>query len=557
MFLSLLMITGMDSYAVNRSSNGHQRVLKTILSQIEGQPDFRVAGEPIFMQEELFGFYEQREYLPLWTTDDNKGRDQIRELLRYIDSSHSNGLCADDYHLSFFRDLLSHFSIEENNLNRPRLRWSAWYDILLTDALFHYALHLIEGRAPVGTIQDGWNLRKQKVDLMNVVSYTFKNNSLNKVLLDFQPKHKGYLVLQQALQRYREIEALGGWIAIEAGESLRLGIKDERLFLLRTRLLLSGDLISPPQSNSARMEAADVIALKRFQRRYGLNPDGVMGERTLAALNVSVSDRIRQIELNMERWRWLPKTLGEKYLLVNIADFTVSIIDAGKTVMSMPVVVGNRYRKTPVFSARLNYIEFSPYWYVPPTILEEDKLPVIRKDLTYIERNHYEIVAWDRETIIDPQTIDWDEVDAETFPGLLRQKPGPWNALGRVKFMLPNSYSIYLHDTNERHLFGQRNRQFSSGCIRLKRPVDLAHYLLADQGWDTEKVIEAMASKEPKRLYLKTPLPVHVLYWTAWVDDAGQLNFREDAYDRDEDLLQALSLAHSGCRLDKAKIALR
>jgi murein L,D-transpeptidase YcbB/YkuD len=193
---------------------------------------------------------------------------------------------------------------------------------------------------------------------------------------------------------------------------------------------------------------------------------------------------------------------------------------------------------------------------VPPTILEEDKLPVIRKDLTYIERNHYEIVAWDRETIIDPQTIDWDEVDAETFPGLLRQKPGPWNALGRVKFMLPNSYSIYLHDTNERHLFGQRNRQFSSGCIRLKRPVDLAHYLLADQGWNEKKVIEAMAGEKPKRLYLKTPLPVHVLYWTAWVDDAGQLNFREDAYGRDEDLLQALSRAHSGCRLDKAKIAL-
>jgi murein L,D-transpeptidase YcbB/YkuD len=277
----------------------------------------------------------------------------------------------------------------------------------------------------------------------------------------------------------------------------------------------------------------------------------------LSALNVSVSERVSQIELNMERWRWLPKSLGEKYLLVNIADFSVSVVDAGKTVLSMPVVVGNSYRKTPVFSAHMTYLEFAPYWYVPKTILEEDKLPLIRNDPTYIERKNFEMVSWDRETVVDPATIDWDAIDAESFPGLLRQKPGPWNALGRVKFMLPNQYAVYLHDTNERHLFGQRNRQFSSGCIRLKRPAELARYLLEDKGWDETDVADALASEKPKRVYLEKALPVHVLYWTAWVDDAGQVNFREDGYGRDRDLAQALGSMTTGCVLHKQELSMQ
>lgn len=555
LFLSLVIIAGVGTSAVGRSDD-HQRILKAILHQIEENPDFKVAGEAIYMQEELSQFYTDRLYTSLWTTEDVNGRQQIRSLLRHLETSYANGMCGADYHLPFFQDLLNHFSITESNQTLPRIRWSGWYDLLLTDALFHYALHLNEGRASSDSIQEGWTLRKQKIDLLNVVSYTFKNNELNKILLGFQPKHKGYQALQKSLQQYREVEAFGGWTDIPPGESLRLGMTDDRLFLLRTRLLLTADLIDHAEKESAQMQPADVAALKRLQKRYGLHPDGVLGKRTLLALNVSVSDRIRQIKINMERWRWLPKKLGEKYLLVNIADFSISLIDQGKSVLSMPVVVGNRYRKTPVFSADMKYIEFSPYWYVPPTIFDEDKLPVIRKDLTYLERNHYEVVGWDRETIIDPSTIDWETIDSETFPGLLRQTPGPWNALGRVKFMLPNSHSIYLHDTNKRHLFSQRDRQFSSGCIRLKRPVDLAQYLLADQGWNAENVIDAMASEETKRLYLKAPLPVHVLYWTAWVDDFGQINFREDVYGRDRDLLQALRQVPSGCRLENRAVAI-
>ena len=284
---------------------------------------------------------------------------------------------------------------------------------------------------------------------------------------------------------------------------------------------------------------------------------GIEVIQPLEALNVPVSQRVRQIELNMERWRWLPRSLGSNYLLVNIADFRANVIEEGKTVLSMPVVVGNAYRKTPVFSAELEYVEFAPYWLVPPTILEEDKLPVIRSDPGYLERNHYEIVSWDQQQDIDPQSIDWSTVDSENFPGVLRQRPGPWNPLGRVKFIFPNDYAIYLHDTNRRDLFRQRNRKYSSGCIRLQRPDKLANYLLCNSGWNEKLVDKAMRSSVSQQVYLEQPLPVHVLYWTAWIDDDGLVNFREDVYNRDQDLQQALDQRDAGCLIHRPNLARR
>lgn len=531
--------------------------IEEILAQVEGDVRLQVAGEHLFMPGELQRFYGERDYLPLWSTDDPRGREQIRVLLHYLSWSTSEGLCEVDYHLPFFRTLLSRFTIAENDYRFPYLRWSGWYDLLLTDALFHYAMHLLEGRVPSEAIQDGWTLRKQKVDLSRVVAYTFDRDELEKVLHDIQPSHPGYLKLQKALSRYREIEAFGGWARIPDGETLRPGMFDRRISLLRTRLLLTDDLETLPPLDSLRMESEDVEAVKHFQRRHGLYPDGVVGERTLAALNVPVSQRVRQIELNMERWRWLPKSLGRNYLLVNIADFRANVVEEEETVLSLPVVVGNAYRKTPVFSAELEYVEFAPYWLVPPTILEEDKLPVIRSDPGYLQRNHYEIVSWDQQQDIDPQSIDWSTVDGESFPGVLRQRPGPWNPLGRVKFIFPNDYAIYLHDTNRRDLFRQRNRKYSSGCIRLQRPDKLANYLLCDSGWNEKLVDKAMSGSVSQQVYLEQPLPVHVLYWTSWIDDDGLVNFREDVYNRDQDLQQALDQLDAGCIIHKPNLARR
>jgi len=525
-----------------------------ILSQLNRQPDRRIAGEPIFMPEELQRFYAARGFEPIWSTADRPGRERIQSFLRQIASPQPYGLCPDNDHSVFFRTLLEHFTLVEDDSSRPQLRWNAWYDVLLTDALFQYARHLIEGRVQPDAVQPGWNIHTQTVDLVALVTATVQEADFNLLLHDAQPTHKDYRTLQQARERYLKIQSFGGWPTIPAGGILSVGMADARVARLRARLLLSGDMAQLPDGD-LRLDADDVKALKRFQRRHGLAADGRLGRETLAALNVPVAERIRQIELNLQRWRWLPPDLGKKYLQVNIADFSASIVDDGRTVLSMPVVVGNRYRKTPVFSARMTYIEFAPYWYVPTTILEQDKLPRIKADPEYIDRHHYEIVGWDKQTTIDPQNIDWPTVDGESFPGLLRQKPGPWNPLGRAKFILPNDYAIYLHDTDQLQLFNHRNRQFSSGCIRVKQPEELARYLLVDQGWDAEQVTAAMAAATPQQCFLRRPLPVHILYWTAWVDDTGQVNFRDDVYGRDRDLQRVLEQGGRDCQSPRPAVA--
>jgi len=308
---------------------------------------------------------------------------------------------------------------------------------------------------------------------------------------------------------------------------------------LQQVLLTMGDLEGPAEQED-RYDRATVAAVKKFQARHGLVNDGVVGRKTLAELNVPVEERIRQIELNLERWRWMPKDFGKRHLRVNVADFSLVVMEEGTTALKMPVIVGTQYRKTPVLSAQMTYLEFAPYWTVPPTILREDKLPLIKRDPGYLAERHLRIVSRSGDgSVIDPDEINWQEVDADSFPGLLRMDPGPWNPLGRVKFMFPNRYDVYLHDTNETSLFHNPVRPFSSGCIRIERPQDLASYLL--QGDLGKTRIEALLSATvPEKVPIE-PFPVHIQYWTAWVEPDGTVHFRPDVYFRDADLEVALN----------------
>jgi murein L,D-transpeptidase YcbB/YkuD len=309
--------------------------------------------------------------------------------------------------------------------------------------------------------------------------------------------------------------------------------------LLRNLLLKTGDLELAVEADDT-YDPGTFGAVKIFQTRHGLQADGVIGSKTLAALNVTVEERIRQIELNLERWRWMPKSFGKRYILVNVAGFSLEVVEAGKLIMQMPVIVGTQYRKTPVFSAQMTYLEFAPYWTVPPTILREDKLPQIKSNLAYLEEKHFHIISrTDGQTIINPLEIDWTKVHASNFPGWLRMDPGPWNPLGHVKFMFPNQFNIYLHDTNEAYLFDKNVRPFSSGCIRIERPLDLANYLL-EKDLGRERVQELFNATTPEQVPID-PLPVHIQYWTAWVDRDGRVNFRPDVYFRDLDLDVALT----------------
>jgi murein L,D-transpeptidase YcbB/YkuD len=308
------------------------------------------------------------------------------------------------------------------------------------------------------------------------------------------------------------------------------------------RLEASGDLATDEMTGEIFDEALEE-AVKRFQGRHGLAVDGVVGPRTLQALNRTAEEHLRLIKVNMERWRWLPRSLGDRFIRVNIADFDMELVEAGERIMEMRVMVGKDYRRTPVFSDVMTYLVINPYWNVPRSLAVEDKLPLIKQDPAYLAGQKMKVLSgWGADAReIDPLTIDWSEVTPETFTWRLRQDPGPKNALGQIKFMLPNKFNVYLHDTPSREAFDRPDRALSSGCIRLEKPIQLAEYLLRGYPeWTRPAILAAIEDGKEQTIRLLEPIPVHILYCTAWVEDTGEVNFRRDIYGRDTAVADAL-----------------
>ncbi len=492
----------------------------------------------LLSHEQILDLYVQREFLPIWF-EGWKLKPEADVLLEYLRDSGRHGLCDNDYLLQQLEELIriqNDFSL--HYLPRaPDNR--AVLELFLSQAFLTFATHMVEGQVDPSLAHVDWRARRRKADLIKLLEYAIANHRVSQVLEDLIPPHKEYFQLIDALSKYREISAQGGWPQIPPGPSIRLGDNDERIPLLRSLLLRTDDLEQVSAADDV-YDQPTLEAMRRFQARHGLKDDGVVGVKTLEALNVSVEERIRQIELNLERWRWMPKSFGERHIRVNIADFSLQVIEGDETIMQMPVIVGTQYRKTPVFSARMSYLEFAPYWTVPPTILREDKLPQIKKNPEYLKEKHFRVINWAGEDVTGAlQGIDWKAVKASNFPGILRMEPGPWNPLGRVKFMFPNSFNVYLHDTNEAYLFDNNIRSFSSGCIRVKRPVALASYLLG-KTLGPARLQELFEATAPVQVPIE-PLSVHIQYWTAWVTRDGLIHFRPDVYYRDLDLEIALN----------------
>jgi murein L,D-transpeptidase YcbB/YkuD len=297
--------------------------------------------------------------------------------------------------------------------------------------------------------------------------------------------------------------------------------------ILRRRLQITGD-ITIQDPNSFRYDAGLELAVRGFQARQGLEVDGVVGPASRAALNLPVGERIAQLLINLERWRWLPDDLGDRHVLVNIAGFELQAVDYGQTVFRSAVVVGTPYHQTPVFSDQIEYVEFNPFWNVPTSIARGEILPKARRDPGYLAQQNIRVLAgWgDDAPVVDPRRIDW----SRPFPYRLRQEPGPNNALGRVKIMFPNPFNVYLHDTPARDLFGRASRAFSHGCIRVHEPLALAAHVL---DWSLPQVQSVVDGRGRKIVRLAKPMPVHVTYQTAWVGQDGAVQFREDIYGRD------------------------
>jgi murein L,D-transpeptidase YcbB/YkuD len=357
-------------------------------------------------------------------------------------------------------------------------------------------------------------------------------------------RHPGYVRLRDTLAFYRSIQERGGWPGVPVGPMMSRGATGERITALKHRLIVSGDLPISQRGDGAIFDEALEEAVRRFQRRHGLDVDGVVGPATLEALNVSVNERIRQIKKNMERWRWVPHDLGIRIIAVNIAGFWLQALEKNRPILEMRVVAGKRYTRTPVFRARMTHAVFRPYWNVPSSIARKEMLPLIKRDPGYLEKNRLRVFrGWDPENgEIDPKNIDWSQLAPHHFPYRLRQDPGPMNALGRVKFVFPNRFNVYLHDTPERELFARTVRGFSHGCIRVEKPVELAQFVLRDDPrWTRERILLAMEEGSANQIVrLHEPITVHIEYWTAWVDEDGTAQFRKDIYEWDELLEEEL-----------------
>jgi murein L,D-transpeptidase YcbB/YkuD len=500
------------------------------IRELVERPDgLRIDGQSVDARA-LGRFYRARDFTPAWDARDG-GLDRTALLLRTLATAETHGLDPARYHRDAIRARES-----SSNGGHP-----AELDLLLTAAFLGYANDVRAGRLPPGRRDPDWGIPASRFDAVSALSQGVRQPPTFPALLaSLPPPAKDYAGLVQALGRYRAIEARRDWTRVPPGAPLRAGDDDPRVSVIRERLATEIALAAGPVATrfDDRLEAS----VRGFQARHGLAVDGIVGEATVRALNVPVSDRIRQITLNLERWRWLPRNLGARYIMVNAAAATLQMVEDGRTVLTSRVVVGDLQHPTPVVQARLEAVMLNPRWNVPASIAAREILPRLRENRRYLADN--DIVIMERRES-DPfgLAVDWSAISAEVFPFRLQQQPGPDNPLGRIKFDVPNRFDVYLHDTPTRALFARPQRTASHGCIRVERADELAAHVLADGTgrWSPERLEEVIAGGGSPRIPVARPLPVYILYWTAFVGPDGLVQFRDDVYGRDHRLAAALA----------------
>lgn len=536
------MLYGGSVYAEEDAPSPAARTIQERIKARQDDRQFTCQGELICGIALIPDFYAARHFEPAWSTPHGP-TSQARALLGEISQAGDEGLSPEDYHYQQLQIMADRLAIIGQDVTPivPELR--ADFDLLMTDAAFLLGAHILGGRVNPETIHASWSAFSHEVDLISLLNEALAGGRIAQMVQGLRPPYTGYTGLRQALAVYRRMSAAGGWPQLEAGPSLRAGDEDPLVEQLRKRLVSSADLADTPVSLPMYFDETLETAVKAFQVRHGLEPDGVVGKQTRQVLNVSVDQRVQQLLINMERWRWIPSDLGSRYVVVNIADFNLTMVDESRVRGTMRVVVGRSYRKTPVFSGSMTYLDFNPFWNVPRTLAVEDILPQIKKDPAYIGRQGFRVFSgWSDDAVeLSPDKVDWASYNKDYFPIRLQQAPGPKNALGRIKFMFPNTHAVYLHDTPAKGLFDAVSRSFSSGCIRVEDPVTLAEFVLEGmEGWDRQKIEMHLGDGQRQVVRLQRPIPVHLLYWTAWSDENGMVFFREDIYERDAPLMQAL-----------------
>lgn len=453
------------------------------------------------------------------------------DALSFIAASARHGLDPEYYHLS----LLRHLSAAE------KVERAQYFEQLLTDALLDLIGDLAIGRLDPASADPDWHIARDDVDPAAVLKKALQEKYLRNNLNQLIPHDEQYHLLTQALSRYQRYVARGGWQPLPDMALLKPGESHSNVPLIRERLAVEDATLSRPefdgvQHYDARLEQT----VRDFQRRHGLKIDGIIGPQTLAALNVPAQQMVDKIRINLERFRWLPDDLGSRYLMVNLGSYQLTAVENDQTRLSMKVIVGKRTRSTPTFSSRMTHIVINPYWNVPHRLARRDLLPKQQADPDFFFLNDFNIFLRESgfQTAVDPYLVDWDEISASQFPFRLQQRPGSNNALGKLKFMFPNPWNIYLHDTPNKALFDESQRNFSSGCIRVEQPLELAEFSLNRDG-TRQSLLDRITSGRNQGERLDTPLQVYAVYFTAWPYQ-GEVLFSPDPYQRDQQMFKFL-----------------
>lgn len=525
--LMTFLVPGSASETKNRADAVRgalqERLILADSLSIEPQPDWA-------QLRQVYGNYD---YRLLWHTPAGQLDEAGSALKQYIRDVAGIGLEPALYHAT--------------NINRYRsndpIQQQVRDDLLLTDGFLRLARHLAEGQLDPTAVDPLWKIPMERIDSTRLLDQAVIGLNPVAVLESLNPQNRGYQALLRVLSDYRHIAREGGWPRLPEGPLLRPGEQSNLVPLLRQRLQVTGQLeaLSPPP-DSLTYDSDLQRAVERFQQAHGLKQDRIIGPKTRTAMNVSVEQRIAQIESNLERWRWLPQRLGDRYLLVNIGGYLVQLVEHDQVRLESRTIIGRPMRYTPSFSARATHLVLNPTWTVPRRIAVEDLLPAQRRDSEYLLRKNIQIQQREGDQWVsqDPAMIDWGTFNRNNFPFRLQQSPGDGNSLGRIKFHMPNPYAIYLHDTPAKGLFSHPVRDFSSGCVRVEGIQDLARQLLVSEPETINLFSDRLASRQSSYFKLPEPIDVYLVYFTAWIDPDKGIQFRPDIYDLDRPLMLSL-----------------
>jgi len=492
---------------------------------------------PLRFEDDLRRFYRARDYAPVWLSSTGRGG-RLDEFLAALRSAELDGLNSEEYGVAE-----GSWVFASPGALSPTAR--AQLELHLSDGFLRLAHDLARGRIDPRSLPGEWSSEREPFDAFAILTHAAEMRSVSATLTRLRPSHAQYLGLRKALESLREA---GEWTWVPAGGTLRAGDSGRRVVSLRARLAQSGDLtdLGGGSADPALFDPWLEGAVRDFQRRHGLEPDGMVGAETLRELNVSASERALQVVANMERWRWLPTDLGERRVIVNVPDFSVTVEGADATALRWRAVVGRLERETPTFSSAIEWFSIAPFWNVPANLARKDILPNVREDSLYLDRVGMTVIDLRTGEVVDESSIDWATISDDDFLALhrLRQDPGPLNSLGDLKIAFPNPYTVFLHDTPAQNLFDVPSRAFSSGCVRVEQSFELLQWLLdGDPEWTPERITEVIAGGEERTSRIQEPVPIHVLYLTALVEEDGRVGFRPDVYGLDDALEQALMSA--------------